>query len=62
MNIVIYKIFVMMILVTGIGVLSPAQSAVREYWITAEKIPWNYAPSGQNLINAEDGLGVWGKN
>jgi hypothetical protein len=55
------KIFAMMILIIGIWVSSPTQAAVRKYWIAAEKIPWNYAPSGQNLINPEDGLGVWGK-
>lgn len=37
-----------------------AQAAVREYWITAEKTPWNYAPSGQNLIGPHAELGVWG--
>lgn len=37
------------------------QAAVREYWIAAEQVSWNYAPSGKNLIAAEDGLGVWGK-
>jgi len=40
----------------------PAQAAVREYWIAAEKTPWNYAPSGKNLINPKDGLGVWGQS
>lgn len=39
----------------------PAQSAVREYWVAAEKMPWNYAPSGKNLITPDDGLGVWGQ-
>lgn len=38
-----------------------AQAAVREYWIAAEQVSWNYAPSGKNLIAADDGLGVWGK-
>ncbi|SEP23736.1 multicopper oxidase domain-containing protein [Nitrosovibrio sp. Nv6] len=37
-----------------------AQAAVREYWITAEKTSWNYAPSGKNLIKPDHGLGVWG--
>lgn len=37
------------------------QAAVREYWIAAEKVTWNYAPSGKNLINLDDGLDVWGK-
>ena len=39
----------------------PAESETREYWIAAEKIEWNYAPSGQNLIRPNMGLGVWGK-
>ena len=37
------------------------QAAEREYWIAAEQVSWNYAPSGKNSIAAEDGLGVWGK-
>ncbi|MCZ6679641.1 MAG: multicopper oxidase domain-containing protein [Candidatus Poribacteria bacterium] len=36
-------------------------AAVREYWIAAEKVEWNYAPSGKNLMNPEMGMGVWGK-
>ena len=40
---------------------SPAEAATREYWIAAEKVEWNYAPSGQNLIRPNMGLGVWGK-
>ena len=38
-----------------------AEGAIREYWIAAEKVEWNYAPSGQNLIKPNMGLGVWGK-
>ena len=38
-----------------------AEAATREYWIAAEKVEWNYAPSGQNLIRPNMGLGVWGK-
>src|SRR5688500_9090665 len=41
--------------------MQPAQAAVREYWIAAEKTTWNYAPSGRNLIKPDEGLGVWGK-
>lgn len=33
----------------------------REYWIAAEKVDWNYAPTGKNLIKPKMGLGVWGK-
>ncbi len=39
----------------------PTQATEREYWIAAEKLPWNYAPSGRNLIHPDNGLGVWGK-
>ena len=38
-----------------------AEAATREYWIAAEKVEWNYAPSGQNLIRPNMGLDVWGK-
>ncbi len=34
---------------------------IREYWIAAEKINWNYAPTGKNLIEPENDLEVWGK-
>ena len=37
------------------------EAATREYWITAEKVEWNYAPSGRNLIRPNMGLDVWGK-
>ena len=37
------------------------EAATREYWIAAEKVVWNYAPSGKNLIRPEMGLDVWGK-
>ena len=34
---------------------------IREYWVAAEKTPWNFAPSEQNLIAPNDGLSVWGE-
>ncbi|MDL1866621.1 copper oxidase [Betaproteobacteria bacterium PRO4] len=34
---------------------------VREYWIAAEKVDWNYAPAGINRIDPQSDLGVWGK-
>ncbi|MDE0556091.1 MAG: multicopper oxidase domain-containing protein [Candidatus Poribacteria bacterium] len=37
------------------------EATTREYWIAAEKVEWNYAPSGQNLIRPAMGLDVWGK-
>ena len=47
--------------VIGCWMVLPAQAAVREYWIAAEKTPWDYAPSGRNLIKPDAGLGVWGE-
>ena len=38
-----------------------AEATTREYWIAAEKVEWNYAPSGQNLIRPAMGMDVWGK-
>ncbi len=35
-------------------------SGAREYWIAAEKVNWDYAPSGQNLMNPDAGLSPWG--
>ena len=47
--------------VIGCWTVFPAQAAVREYWIAAEKTPWDYAPSGRNQIKPDAGLGVWGE-
>ena len=41
--------------------VNSAEAATREYWIAAEKVEWNYAPSGENLIRPNMGLDVWGK-
>lgn len=41
---------------------TPANAAVREYWIAAEKVDWNYAPSGKNLMYPDQGLGIWGRH
>ena len=54
----IFLVFIGMMLCSFIV---PAEAATREYWIAAEKVEWNYAPSGQNLIRPEMGLDVWGK-
>lgn len=37
-----------------------AHAHVREYWVAAEKVVWDYAPSGQNLINPDAGMSPWG--
>ena len=41
--------------------VNSAEAATREYWIAAERVEWNYAPSGENLIRPNMGLDVWGK-
>lgn len=33
----------------------------REYWISAEKVAWDYAPTGKNLIMPGQGMGPWGE-
>ena len=37
-----------------------ASPQVREYWVAAENVMWNFAPSGKNLIKPSEGLGPWG--
>lgn len=51
------------LLLAGVLIVAtaPAHAATREYWIAAEAVDWNYAPSGKNLIRPAHGLGVWGK-
>ena len=51
------SLFAVMISLAGVNV----DAAVREYWIAAEKVAWNYAPSGENLIRPGKGMGVWGE-
>ena len=38
-----------------------AEGQLREYWITAEKVVWDYAPHGKNLMHPEQGMDVWGE-
>ena len=37
-----------------------ANAALREYWVAAEKVEWNYAPTSNNIIKPMMGLGLWG--
>ncbi len=39
----------------------PATGKIREYWVAAEQVVWDYAPTGTNLIIPKMGLGVWGE-
>ena len=34
---------------------------VRHYYVAAEDVPWDYAPSGKNIIKEKMGLGIWGR-
>jgi len=55
------KALLLVILISTSFIYSSAQAGqVREYWIAAEKVVWNYAPTGKNLIRPEMGLQVWG--
>ncbi len=33
----------------------------REYWVAAEQVTWDYAPSGKNLIHPGADMGPWGE-
>ncbi len=44
-----------------LGITTAQAGQVREYWITAEPVEWDYAPTGKNLIRPKMGLGVWGE-
>lgn len=43
------------------GIVNVDASQVREYWIAAESVVWDYAPTGKNLIRPKMDMGVWGK-
>lgn len=40
---------------------APYQPQTRHYYIAAEDLDWNYAPSGKNLLHPGKGMGVWGQ-
>jgi len=56
------RTFILVFFVIGIFSSFQVQASVREYWIAAEKISWNYAPSARNQIDPDAGLGVWGES
>lgn len=56
------RAFILIFLVIGIFSSFQVQASVREYWIAAEKVSWNYAPSARNQIDPDAGLGVWGES
>lgn len=55
------KFLTVIFLMTGILLSFPSQATLREYWIAAEKVSWDYAPSKKNLIHPDKGLNVWGE-
>ena len=56
------RTFILLFFVIGIFSSFQVQASVREYWIAAEKISWDYAPSARNQIDPDAGLGVWGES
>lgn len=54
------KCFVVGILFCGSTFASDYQPQEREYFIAAENVQWDYAPTGENLIAPKMGLGEWG--
>jgi len=51
-----YTIFILFILIS-----TTAFATDREYWISAEKVEWDFAPTGINQIKPSAGMGVWGE-
>ena len=56
-----YTFLVIMSTLLFLSISTSIEAETREYWIAAEKVEWNYAPSGENLIRPNMGLDVWGK-
>jgi FtsP/CotA-like multicopper oxidase with cupredoxin domain len=56
------RTFILVFFVIGIFSSFQVQALVREHWIAAEKISWDYAPSARNQIDPDAGLGVWGES
>ncbi len=40
------------------GFVAPGMT--RKYWLAAQQVEWDYAPTGRNLIDKSMGLGEWG--
>ncbi len=55
------RTFILVFFVIGIFSSFQVQALVREHWIAAEKISWDYAPSARNQIDPDAGLEVWGE-
>mgnify|MGYP003758522617 FL=1 len=54
------RAIIQILLVLGFLSSFQVEASVREYWIAAEKVSWDYAPSARNQIHPDEGLGVWG--
>jgi len=49
------------VLLFSAGVAAEYTPQVREYFIAAEDVEWDYCPTGKNRIHPGKGLGEWGK-
>ncbi len=55
------QIIAILALSTSLLLSSQVSATVREYWVAAEKVEWNYAPTGKNLFKPKKTMGVWGQ-
>ncbi len=56
------KKFILTILLSFLVTANSWSGELREYWVAAEIVEWNYAPSGKNRIMPDKDLGVWGNH
>lgn len=54
-------LLLVMIVMLVMAPLSLEARNIREYWIAAEIVDWNFAPTGKNQIDPASDLGVWGE-
>jgi len=55
-----HYIWVFIALLLLVNTASAGQT--REYWVAAEIVEWDYAPTNKNLVMPKNGLGVWGNH
>ncbi len=58
-NKIVSSISVLILLTVSFQIQATA-ALTRHYYVAAENVIWNYAPSGLNKIKLSDGLGPWG--
>jgi FtsP/CotA-like multicopper oxidase with cupredoxin domain len=55
-----YVLGIMAVVVLAQSAHAGGAGQIREYFVAAEPVEWNYAPSGENKIKPKMGLGDWG--